>query len=230
MYDTYIYDEHPADRRHLRDLLVQYQIRSNVEADITACTFADKPAERALTAMYMTDAADSRCAALVTKLRAQKTRHHIVLTAPSFGQLVQAMTAQTLPTGLLLKPVGEAELFRLLQAVDKEAADAQDGDSYSWSVKARRYSIALEQILYFESRNKKTFLATNAQEYEVPASLDALEAQLGARFIRTHRSYLVNQRHILSYDAGAMTLTLDDESVVYLSRAGKARVKEVLAW
>ncbi len=81
-----------------------------------------------------------------------------------------------------------------------------------------------------ESRNKKTFLATNAQEYEVPASLDALEAQLGARFIRTHRSYLVNQRHILAYDAGAMTLTLDDESVVYLSRAGKARVKEVLAW
>ena len=38
MYDTYIYDEHPADQRHLRDLLVQYQIRSNVEADITACT------------------------------------------------------------------------------------------------------------------------------------------------------------------------------------------------
>ena len=73
MYDTYIYDEHPADRRHLRDLLVQYQIRSNVEADITACTFADEPAERALTAMYMTDAADSRSAALVTKLGAVST-------------------------------------------------------------------------------------------------------------------------------------------------------------
>ena len=230
MYDTYIYDEHPADRRHLRDLLVEYQIRSNVEAGITACTFADEPAERALTAMYMTDAADSRSAALVAKLRAQKTRHHIVLTAPSLRQLVQAMTAQTLPTGLLLKPVEEAELFRLLQAVDKEAADAQCGECYSWSVKARRYSIALEQILYFESHNKKTFLATNAQEYEVPASLDALEAQLGAHFIRTHRSYLVNQRHILAYDAGAMTLTLDDESVVYLSRTGKARVKEALAW
>ena len=67
-------------------------------------------------------------------------------------------------------------------------------------------------------------------ELELSAQLDALEAQLGSRFVRTHRSYLVNQRHILAYDAGAMTLTLDDESVVYLSRAGKARVKEVLAW
>jgi len=27
-----------------------------------------------------------------------------------------------------------------------------------------------------------------------------------------------------------MTVTLDDESVVYLSRAGKARLKEALAW
>ena len=59
---------------------------------------------------------------------------------------------------------------------------------------------------------------------------DALEEQLGSRFVRTHRSYLVNQRHILSYDAGTMTVTLDDESVVYLSRAGKARLKEALAW
>ena len=59
-------------------------------------------------------------------------------------------------------------------------------------------------------------------ELELSASLDALEAQL--------RSYLVNQRHILSYDAGTMTVTLDDESVVYLSRAGKARLKEALAW
>ena len=59
-------------------------------------------------------------------------------------------------------------------------------------------------------------------ELELSAQLDALEEQLGSRFVRTHRSYLVNQRHILSYDAGTMAVTLDDESVVYLSRAGKA--------
>lgn len=48
-------------------------------------------------------------------------------------------------------------------------------------------------------------------ELELSASLDALEAQLGSRFVRTHRSYLVNQRHILSYDAGTMTVTLAAE-------------------
>ena len=48
-------------------------------------------------------------------------------------------------------------------------------------------------------------------ELELSASLDALEAQLGSRFVRTHRSYLVNQRHILSYDAGTMTVSLAAE-------------------
>ena len=107
---------------------------------------------------------------------------------------------------------------------------SQTQATYVWTVKARRYSIAQNAILYFESRSKKTFLVTAAQEYELSASLDALEEQLGSRFVRTHRSYLVNQRHILSYDAGTMTVTLDDESVVYLSRAGKAKLKEALAW
>ena len=62
-------------------------------------------------------------------------------------------------------------------------------------------------------------------ELELSAQLDALEAQLGSRFVRTHRSYLVNQRHILSYDAGTMTVTLDDESVVYLSPRGKSKTE-----
>lgn len=48
-------------------------------------------------------------------------------------------------------------------------------------------------------------------ELELSASLDALEEQLGSCFVRTHRSYLVNQRHILSYDAGTMTVTLAAE-------------------
>ena len=123
----------------------------------------------------------------------------------------------------------EEELFRLLRAVEQPSVP-QTQATYVWTVKARRYSIAQDAILYFESRSKKTFLVTAAQEYELSASLDALEEQLGSRFVRTHRSYLVNQRHILSYDAGTMTVTLDDESVVYLSRTGKARLKEALAW
>lgn len=85
-----------------------------------------------------------------------------------------------------------------------------------------------QYILYLNLPDSycQIFLPTeNNRKYELE-----LSAQLGSRFVRTHRSYLVNQRHILSYDAGTMTVTLDDESVVYLSRAGKARLKEAWVW
>ena len=106
MYDTYIIDDKQADRKHLRDLLVQYQIQNGVEARITGCTFADQLTPQTVTVMYFLDAAGGRVQPVIAQVRAGQTQHHIVLTAPSFQQLIQAVTAETLPTGLLLKPVG----------------------------------------------------------------------------------------------------------------------------
>ena len=60
MYDTYIIDDRQADRKHLRNLLVQYQIQNGVEARITGCTFADPLTPQTVTVMYLLDAADGR--------------------------------------------------------------------------------------------------------------------------------------------------------------------------
>ena len=116
MYDAYIIDDRQADRKHLRNLLVQYQIQNGVEARITGCTFADPLTPQTVTVMYFLDAAGGRVQPVIAQVRAGQTQHHIVLTAPSFQQLIQAVTAETLPTGLLLKPVGAEELFRLLRS------------------------------------------------------------------------------------------------------------------
>ena len=234
MYDTYIIDDRQADRKHLRNLLVQYQIQNGVEARITGCTFADPLTPQTVTVMYLLDAADGRAPQLV-HARAVYAEHALDLMIHALAQHHTRAARAVRPRrrfrspGVAPGPAGAEELFRLLRAVEQPSV-SQTQATYVWTVKARRYSIAQDAILYFESRSKKTFLVTAAQGYELSASLDALEEQLGSRFVRTHRSYLVNQRHILSYDAGTMTVTLDDESVVYLSRAGKAKLKEALAW
>ena len=93
MYDTYIIDDRQADRKHLRNLLVQYQIQNGVEARITGCTFADPLTPQTVTVMYLLDAADGRAQPVIAQVRAGQTQHHIVLTAPTFQQLIQAVTA-----------------------------------------------------------------------------------------------------------------------------------------
>ena len=101
MFDTYIIDDRQADRKHLRNLLVQYQIQNGVEARITGCTFADPLTPQTVTVMYLLDAADGRAQPVIAQVRAGQTQHHIVLTAPTFQQLIQAVTAETLPPGRL---------------------------------------------------------------------------------------------------------------------------------
>lgn len=80
MYDAYIIDDRQADRKHLRNLLVQYQIQNGVEARITGCTFADPLTPQTVTVMYLLDAADGRAQPVIAQVRAGQTQHHIVLT------------------------------------------------------------------------------------------------------------------------------------------------------
>ena len=87
MYDTYIIDDRQADRKHLRNLLVQYQIQNGVEARITGCTFADPLTPQTVTVMYLLDAADGRAQPVIAQVRAGQTQHHIVLTAPTFSNV-----------------------------------------------------------------------------------------------------------------------------------------------
>ena len=69
MYDTYIIDDKQADRKHLRDLLVQYQIQNGVEARITGCTFADQLTPQTVTVMYFLDAAGGRVQPVIAQVR-----------------------------------------------------------------------------------------------------------------------------------------------------------------
>ena len=84
--------------------------------------------------------------------------------------------------------------------------------------------------MYVTAFGKDTIVVCGEKELVSKMAIAEIAKSAEGLLIPMHRSYLVNQRHILSYDAGTMTVTLDDESVVYLSRAGKARLKEALSW
>ena len=230
MYDTYIIDDRQADRKHLRNLLVQYQIQNGVEARITGCTFADQLTPQTVTVMYFARRCRWPCA---VGHRAGARRAD---AAPYRFDRTKLPAAHS---GCDRRNAADRAAFKAGRRGGTVPAAARSGAAvrllqtqatYVWTVKAGAIPSRRTRFYILKAAAKKTFLVTAAQEYELSASLDALEEQLGSRFVRTHRSYLVNQRHILSYDAGTMTVTLDDESVVYLSRAGKAKLKEALAW
>ncbi len=58
--------------------------------------------------------------------------------------------------------------------------------------------VDLADVVYFEAKDKYTFLHTADQEYIVEQTLAELEAKLDSgEFVRIHRSAIVNLRHML---------------------------------
>jgi DNA-binding LytR/AlgR family response regulator len=78
------------------------------------------------------------------------------------------------------------------------------------------YLIDLPEIVYFESREKYTYLHTTDREYMIDETLADLEGKLdGSTFVRIHRSYIVNVsfiRELVRWFAGRYKVRLKDKN------------------
>ena len=62
------------------------------------------------------------------------------------------------------------------------------------------------RILYLESDKRQIFIYTGDESYCFYGSLDQAQEQLGEGFLRCHRSYLVNLKHIQRYSREQISL------------------------
>ena len=97
-------------------------------------------------------------------------------------------------SGYLLKPLNHEKLFALMDRILCKS----DIDSYRVQRRCHILNIPYNDILYVESSNSKCILHTvSSKEYNVYKKLDDIQQELNdSRFLRTHRSFLVNMNHI----------------------------------
>jgi len=89
--------------------------------------------------------------------------------------------------------------------------------------------ISTEHVLWIRSAGKTSDVITVDGTYTIRASLAELSENLGSRFLRTHRSALVNARHIKAvqkrdYGSGYIVRLAEDETAP-LSRRKLGHVK-----
>lgn len=127
----------------------------------------------------------------------------------------------------LLKPVQPTHLFRLLDTVTAETAKEQQSGGLVLRCKTGITRIALERLEVCEvSGRTLVFHLAGGARQESTGSMDELEHQLAAdpRFLRPHRSYLVNMEFIQSISY--RTITLTDGVEIPLPHGRYAAVKE----
>ncbi|RNC83155.1 MAG: DNA-binding response regulator [Balneola sp.] len=115
-------------------------------------------------------------------------------------------------------------------ALEKALKDQQEKPLHVITAKKGRgiHVLNLDDILYIEATEKLLYAHTPDNKYRVDGTLDHLEKRLqDGRFVRSHRSFLVNVKHVtelIPWFSGTYELKLSNNAPVPVSRR---RVKEV---
>ena len=116
----------------------------------------------------------------------------------------------------LLKPMQEDKLIETLDLAIKRKEE-RESQIITLNQGQKFLRIPLADIMYFETLGRKLKVTTVKKSYVVDNKINELDEKLSNRdFYRSHKSYLINMRHIGEYNKKSIIMQNLDE--VYISR------------
>ncbi len=129
------------------------------------------------------------------------------------------------PFGFIRKAYFEQEISSIVSSAVDEIK--KNNDTFSFKTNDGFYIIKLTDILYFESESNYINVHTAGQIHKFRGTLSSIEKELLPKgFIRTHKGFLVNQKHI--YSIKSDDIVLSDREVLPIGRTNKENVKSLI--
>ena len=104
---------------------------------------------------------------------------------------------ETNPAYFLVKPINENHL---IDAITKVSKDIEFDKTDSIVIKTNGSEIILyrRDIVYVESQGRKLVLhMSDGKKNEIYEKMDSMQELLGASFVRSHKSFLINMKYIV---------------------------------
>lgn len=169
---------------------------------------------------------------IAAKVRSGNPQLYMILVADVSISPVRYMRPSIGAQSLMLKPLTDSSVIEILgeavRTYARQYLDPDKGNVFLLENRGSRELISYDRILYFESREKKVFLNTGENEYGFYDTLDSLSEQLGSRFLRCHRSFLINTKLIRQIYLSQNRILLQDGTEVPVSRTCKGAVRKYL--
>ena len=103
---------------------------------------------------------------------------------------------ETNPAYFLVKPINENNLIDAITKVSKEI-EFDKSDSIVIKTNGSEIILYRREIMYVESQGRKLVLyMADGKKSEIYEKMDVIQEQLGAAFIRSHKSFLINMKYI----------------------------------
>ena len=227
-----IYSSSQEELLCIRRLLTTYSIQHSwADCQVTVLQSCKQLGENQQTVdILIADVSDPQA---VEMMKAQKAQYPPVLIFPIAGADItptRYVRPEIMPCGLFWRPVTAASaqpVVEQMMACIHDQVIPSSQSSFRISGKQKIQDIPFGSILFFEAREKKLALRLQEQEILFPGTLAQLETELPPEFIRCHKSFLVNQAHILWVDRSNSVIVLDNQMELPISRGYKKVFWEV---
>jgi DNA-binding LytR/AlgR family response regulator len=146
----------------------------------------------------------------------------IYITAYTMDYVEDIFLQKSNLSGFLTKPIKPEQLQKNLEKV-KQRNNKPEGKLLIRH-KGTVYAILFDEIVCVESQLHKVYITTPNSMYECTEKLDQVKERLDERFLRCHKSYVVNMNHVQELSSSEIILTNGKE--VPVSKKRYAQVKE----
>lgn len=230
--DIYICETNKDANANLKNLCVRYFIQENIESDIWQIQgisqLREDLSDNILLNIFMLGI-EQEVREFSDYIKACNEQNYIILLGSDPEKLLSLITPSIRLSGIIIRPAENVKLYQILDEIwyDYESIE-ENAEQFIFNIKAAKYVIPCNKILYFESSSKKIILRTISQEFEFYGSMQEITKELPSSFMRVHRSFIVNTEKIHEVDFGENTIYFEDDTFVYLSRSYKLELQKYL--
>lgn len=220
MIYTAVFEQNKENRDLLREWIVRYLIRSGREMDLLWFTTGvtgeklKKYAKKIDIALISLEKTEGIKAGQL--LYRENPECRICYYSSAACDLEPLLS--TRPAAFFLKKRGEAAFAQTLGALLEELTEARD--IFFYEGKTGMYCIPLARILYLQSDLKYVLVHVDGgEDIRFFSRLSQVEDRLDGRFVRIHKSYIVNSGHVKFWDKKLHTVHLSNGESIPISDA-----------
>lgn len=180
-----------------------------------------------MSCVEITESCGSEAAETVRK---ENRQAQLIVISDETTSPVAYLKPTVMACALFLRPLNKEYINKCMCEVLKNyRGQLTDGSNETFTVKTggEKEYIPFEKILYFEARDKKTYVCTKRKEIGFYGTIEKLEGDLPANFRRCHRSFIVNVNYVERIEISRNSIFLYDGVFVPLSRSYKENFKNI---
>lgn len=120
---------------------------------------------------------------------------------------------------------------KLINALETAYSITTKSNSFNFTYNKTIYRIPLKDILYIEKENNsnKSIIHTKNKKYYINSTIKEIDKKINyVKFIKTHRSCIVNLNNVIKYDYNNNIICFKDKQIDLVSRDKRAILKEKL--